>query len=118
MAAIGFRCRPEPWNGTGTPSGRRCAKLVFAPPAGARTCNVRLREHGGPNSRYALLFRDCLRADAAARDASGAFKRRLAVTRTEPRSAAGSGAPPSPGSRSTRRGSPSPGWSSGGGTVR
>jgi dephospho-CoA kinase len=37
---------------------------------------VRLR--GAPNARFALLFRDYLRADAAAREAWGAFKRRLA----------------------------------------
>jgi GrpB-like predicted nucleotidyltransferase (UPF0157 family) len=38
---------------------------------------VRLR--GGPNARYALLFRDYLRADERARDGWGAFKQRLVV---------------------------------------
>ncbi|MFH8555679.1 GrpB family protein [Streptomyces kasugaensis] len=80
LAAIGFRCRPEPWNRTEITAGQRCAKLVFAPPVGERPCNVHLRESGGPNSRYALLFRDYLRADADARRAWGAFKRRLSVS--------------------------------------
>lgn len=78
LAAIGFRCRPEPWNRSELSLGHRDSKLVFAPPVGARRCNVHLRVHGRPNARYALLFRDYLRADATARDAWGAFKRRLA----------------------------------------
>ncbi|MYS19097.1 dephospho-CoA kinase [Streptomyces sp. DvalAA-14] len=80
LAAIGFRCRPEPWNRVEVSAGRRCRKLVFAPPVGARRCNVHLRESGGPNARFALLFRDYLRADATARRAWGAFKQRLAVS--------------------------------------
>jgi len=80
LAAAGFRCRPEPWNRTETAGGRNCPKLVFAPPVGARRCNVHLREVGGPNARFALLFRDYLRADAGAREAWGAFKQRLALS--------------------------------------
>ncbi len=60
FAAIGFRCRPEPWNHVEVPGGIRCRKLVFAPPIGARPCNVHLRVGAGPNARYALLFRDYL----------------------------------------------------------
>jgi dephospho-CoA kinase len=78
LAAIGFRCRPEPWNRTEVSGGQECRKLVFAPPVGARRCNVHLREDGGPNVRFALLFRDYLRADEAARRSWGAFKKRLA----------------------------------------
>ncbi|WP_406315016.1 GrpB family protein [Streptosporangium sp. NBC_01639] len=33
---------------------------------------------GGPNARFALLFRDYLRTDEASRRAWGAFKQRLA----------------------------------------
>lgn len=58
LAAIGFRCRPEPWNRSEVSRGIHCHKLVFAPPAAARSCNVHLRESTGPNARYALLFRD------------------------------------------------------------
>ncbi|MFF1484155.1 GrpB family protein [Streptomyces sp. NPDC058319] len=39
---------------------------------------MHLREAGGPNVRFALLFRDHLRADDTARCSWGAFKRRLA----------------------------------------
>lgn len=53
---------------------------MFAPPPGARRCNVHVRENGGANARYALLFRDYLRANATARDAWGAFKQRLALS--------------------------------------
>ncbi|OAH15315.1 dephospho-CoA kinase/protein folding accessory domain-containing protein [Streptomyces jeddahensis] len=80
FAAIGFRCRPEPWNRSEASGGIHCRKLVFAPPIGARSCNVHLRESTGPNARYALLFRDYLRADEPARRAWGAFKHRLAVS--------------------------------------
>jgi GrpB-like predicted nucleotidyltransferase (UPF0157 family) len=80
LAAIGLRCRPEPWNRLEISSGCRCRKLVFAPPIGARSCNVQLRDNTGPNARYALLFRDFLRADEAARGAWGAFKQRLSLS--------------------------------------
>lgn len=78
MAALGFRCRPESWNHVEITAGAECRKLVFAPPADARSCNVHLRLHDGPNARYALLFRDYLRADERSRRNWGAFKQRLA----------------------------------------
>ncbi|MCQ4211566.1 GrpB family protein [Streptomyces longispororuber] len=77
MTGIGFRLRPEPWNRQEVSRGHTCSKLVFAPPVGGRHGNVHVREQGAPNTRYALLFRDHLRADPAARDAWGAFKLRL-----------------------------------------
>ena len=80
LAAIGFRCRPEPWNHHEVSAGQRCRKLVFAPPIGARRSNVHLRESVGPNARFALLFRDYLRADETARKGWGAFKQRLALS--------------------------------------
>jgi dephospho-CoA kinase len=79
FAAIGFRPRPERWNRVEVSGGVPCRKLVFAPPAGARASNVHVRESAGPNVRYALLFRDYLRADERARRAWGTFKRRLAL---------------------------------------
>jgi dephospho-CoA kinase len=78
MSAAGFRCRPEPWNRSEISAGVECAKLVFAPPVGARACNIHVRLHNGPNTRTALLFRDFLRADQRARLGWGAFKQRLA----------------------------------------
>ncbi|MFI6942640.1 GrpB family protein [Streptomyces sp. NPDC050418] len=83
MAGIGFRCRPEPWNRSEVSSGLHLPKLVFAPPVGARRCNVHLRVAGGAGARFALLFRDYLRADETAREAWGAFKQRLAVSVTD-----------------------------------
>ncbi|MDX6261855.1 MAG: hypothetical protein QOH84_3543 [Kribbellaceae bacterium] len=80
LSAIGFRYRPETWNRVEVSSGQECRKLVFAPPVGGRTCNIHLRLGDGPNARYALLFRDYLRADDAARAGWGAFKKRLAVS--------------------------------------
>ncbi|MFD7015688.1 GrpB family protein [Streptomyces sp. NPDC059928] len=80
MAAIGFRCRPEPWNHAEISCGQECRKLVFAPPIGARRCNVHLRQVDGPNARFALLFRDYLCADETARQGWGAFKKRLALS--------------------------------------
>lgn len=80
MGSIGFRRRPEPWNRVEVSGGVACPKLVFAPPPGQRLCNVHFREQGGQGARFALLFRDYLRADESARRAWGAFKRRLAAT--------------------------------------
>jgi GrpB-like predicted nucleotidyltransferase (UPF0157 family) len=80
LAGAGFRCRPEPWNRVEVSGRQECRKLVFAPPPGWRRCNVHLREEGGPNTRFALLFRDYLRADETARQAWGAFKQRLALS--------------------------------------
>ncbi len=80
LAGIGFRRRPEPWNQMEISDGQECRKLVFAPPVGARRCNVHLRLEGGANTRFALLFRDYLRGHEAARRAWGAFKQRLAVS--------------------------------------
>ncbi|WP_052397457.1 GrpB family protein [Streptomyces sp. NRRL F-5123] len=71
--------RAGPWNRTGFSGGRECRKPAFAPPAGARSRNVHLRAHDGPSARFALLFRDHLRADAESRQAWGDFKQRLAL---------------------------------------
>jgi GrpB-like predicted nucleotidyltransferase (UPF0157 family) len=53
-------------------------KLLFGPPASERPSNVHVRVVGSPNERYALLFRDFLRANDRARDLWGSFKKRLA----------------------------------------
>ena len=78
LVAAGYRERPEPWNREEVTDGRTFPKRVFAPPAGERSANVHVRLDGGANARFALLFRDFLRADHEARDHWGAFKRRLA----------------------------------------
>jgi GrpB-like predicted nucleotidyltransferase (UPF0157 family) len=80
MSARGFRVRPEPWNHDEVTDGVSHRKLVFAGPPGERAVNVHVRIVGGRNVRYALLFRDFLRADQPAREAWGDFKTRLAET--------------------------------------
>jgi GrpB-like predicted nucleotidyltransferase (UPF0157 family) len=61
-----YRRLPELWNQYETSFGTVYRKQVFAPAPGSRLCNVHVREHGGLNVRYALLFRDYLTADSAA----------------------------------------------------
>src|SRR3954471_2623777 len=78
LASRGLRVRPEPWNRDEVTDGVSHRKLVFAGPVGGRSVNVHVRIAGVRNVRYALLFRDFLRADQGARDAWGAFKLRLA----------------------------------------
>jgi GrpB-like predicted nucleotidyltransferase (UPF0157 family) len=78
----GYRRRTEPWNLQEVSFGTACRKQVFAPPVGGRPCNIHVREHGGPNVRYTLLFRDFLTADAQAASAWGRFKTRLAQSVT------------------------------------
>jgi GrpB-like predicted nucleotidyltransferase (UPF0157 family) len=55
------------------------AKLFFSPAPGRRAANVHVRVQGRPNQRYALLFRDYLRAHPAAAAAYAELKRRLAA---------------------------------------
>lgn len=83
LEAQGYRRRPEPWNSEETSYGVTYRKQVFAPPAGGRSVNIHVREQGGGNVRYALLFRDYLRADAEAAGSWGRFKIRLAETVSE-----------------------------------
>jgi GrpB-like predicted nucleotidyltransferase (UPF0157 family) len=76
----GFRERPEEWNREEVLAGVAYPKCVFAPPIDGRPVNVHVRETGSPVARYALLFRDYLRADPDSRDSWGRFKTRLAQT--------------------------------------
>ena len=54
------------------------AKRLMSEPPGQRRANVHIRVQGRPNQRYALLFRDYLRAHPSAAAAYGAVKRELA----------------------------------------
>lgn len=74
----GFRERPEPWNCTEIMAGTEYPKRVFGPAPRARSVNVHVRAIGSPTARYALLFRNFLRADPATRRTWGEFKVRLA----------------------------------------
>lgn len=53
-------------------------KLYFRQRAGQRACHIHVRVQGSANHRYALLFRDYLRAHPAARDTVEGIKRELA----------------------------------------
>lgn len=74
FAAIGFRRRPEVWNRLEATRAGDIPKLVFAPPAGSRPCNVHVRVHDTAGALDTLLLRDCLRSDASLRSAWGDFK--------------------------------------------
>ena len=78
-----YRQRPEEWNHHETSYGVPHVKQVFAPPVGGRSVNIHVRVAGGANVRYALLFRDHLRAVPEAADAWGRFKTRLAQDVTD-----------------------------------
>jgi GrpB-like predicted nucleotidyltransferase (UPF0157 family) len=64
---LGFRKRPEPWNQADSIGGVSFPKAVYAPPRGARAANIHVRPENSDAARYALLFRDYLRADPQAR---------------------------------------------------
>jgi dephospho-CoA kinase len=83
LSAAGFRERPEPWSRCETLDGTSYAKRVFAPPVDGRPVNIHIREVGSATARYALLFRDYLRADDNSRDVWGQFKTRLAESATD-----------------------------------
>lgn len=57
---------------------REWSKWVFEPPPGQRPTNLHVRVAGKPNQRYALLFRDYLRAHPAAAEAYARVKIALA----------------------------------------
>ena len=60
------------------------AKLFFDPPPGQRRTHTHVRVLGRPNQRYALLFRDYLRAHPATAAAYAELKRRLAEHLADP----------------------------------
>jgi GrpB-like predicted nucleotidyltransferase (UPF0157 family) len=59
-------------------------KWLFNPPPGQRRTNTHVRVQGRANQRYALLFRDYLRAHAATAEAYAELKRRLAQHLADP----------------------------------
>jgi GrpB-like predicted nucleotidyltransferase (UPF0157 family) len=67
---------PPGWFGDG-PSDT-WVKLFASTPPGERRVHVHVRKAGSPNERYALLFRDFMRAHPDARDAWAIFKIELA----------------------------------------
>lgn len=60
------------------------AKYFFRPVNGARPANIHVRAAGRPNQRFALLFRDYLRAHPPCAAAYAELKRRLADKLADP----------------------------------
>jgi GrpB-like predicted nucleotidyltransferase (UPF0157 family) len=83
LSALGFERCPDiqgdhvPPGCDGSAAG--WAKFFFVQPAGERRINLHVREAGCLNQRYALLFRDYLRAHPSTAAAYGELKRRLAA---------------------------------------
>jgi GrpB-like predicted nucleotidyltransferase (UPF0157 family) len=68
----------------GEPAAEGWRKLLFKNPPALRRAHIHVRVQGAPNQRYALLFRDYLRAQPAAAQAYGELKRRLAAALADP----------------------------------
>jgi GrpB-like predicted nucleotidyltransferase (UPF0157 family) len=81
--SLGFRKRPEPWNQADSIAGISFPKAVYAPPPGARAANTHLRPETSDAARYALLFRDYLRADPQARATWANLKAQIASAVTD-----------------------------------
>ena len=61
-----------------TDTASEWSKLYFSEPPGQRPTHVHVRQAGRPNQRYALLFRDYLRADPSVAAAYAQIKEALA----------------------------------------
>jgi GrpB-like predicted nucleotidyltransferase (UPF0157 family) len=88
LGSAGFRAKPHiacdhvPPGATGSADEWR--KLYFVEAQGDRRANVHVRQAGRLNERYALLFRDYLRAHTPSADAYAELKRRLSVSLAVP----------------------------------
>ncbi|OUJ68997.1 GrpB family protein [Hymenobacter crusticola] len=82
LAQAGFRLRPgfeyDIFHGL-PPHALDLRKCYLREPAGERRVHLHVREAGRFNTRYALLFRDYLRANPAARQEYGLMKSRAAT---------------------------------------
>ncbi len=82
LATAGYRLQPD-YVRDHTPHGedpdpKLWQKMVFVEPEGRRRANIHVRIAGNPNQRYALLFRDYLRAHPNAARSVERVKRALA----------------------------------------
>jgi dephospho-CoA kinase len=79
LGDAGFPLVPGTWTDTPKPGEEGpWAKRLHGSADPGRAVNLHVRFAGSPAARYALLFRDWLRADEAARDEYAALKQRLA----------------------------------------
>ena len=76
LGAAGFPRREGGWTDTPKPgeAGRRGTSGCTAAPTPAGPVNLHVRAAGSPGARYALLFRDWLRAEPGERDGYAALK--------------------------------------------
>ena len=72
-----YNCDHIPAGQSGSPDGWE--KLFFRQRPGQRPCHIHVRSQGNPNHRYALLFRDYLRAHEGARLSVERIKQALAL---------------------------------------
>jgi GrpB-like predicted nucleotidyltransferase (UPF0157 family) len=87
LAEAGFRAQPFLLDHVppGSPEDEReWRKRFFNLPDGERRANIHVRQQGRANQRYALLFRDYLRAHPAAAEAYGRLKVQLAKALADP----------------------------------
>lgn len=88
MSALGYSIRPDirrDHRPPGFPQAEiEWEKRYFRPPPGQRRTHTHIRAAGRANQRYALLFRDYLRAQPASAAAYGELKRRLAACLADP----------------------------------
>jgi GrpB-like predicted nucleotidyltransferase (UPF0157 family) len=82
LRAAGLDLRPDHYRdffvGIDDPASPELAKRMIREPAGERRTHIHVRQHGRFNQRYALLFRDYLRASPVSRKSYQAIKIRLA----------------------------------------
>lgn len=88
MERAGYTHREGSWRDHATPGftgpDSEWEKLLFRPPAGQRRTHTHVRVAGRANQRYALLFRDYLRAHPRTAAAYAELKRRLAAHLADP----------------------------------
>ena len=84
LRLAGLRAEPEITRDHAPPGASGSAddwrKLFFVEGAGERRANIHVRRAGSPNERYALLFRDYLRANPLVAVAYAELKRRLSAS--------------------------------------
>jgi len=84
LIAAGLRCDPEIASDHAPPGAIGSAdawrKRFFFEAEGERRANIHVRRAGSPNERYALVFRDYLRASPLVAAAYAELKRRLSTS--------------------------------------
>ncbi|MFB7709316.1 GrpB family protein [Streptomyces sp. NPDC056105] len=80
LAAIGFRCRPEPWHRTEVSGGIPCRTFVFAPPVGASPATPTSGRAQAPTPATRSCSATARAPTSRPGGARGAFKQRPAAS--------------------------------------